>query len=49
MMVSILIASYTFLTVMNWYFYSADGQNKYLVTLLSSEEVEANLWPRICA
>ena len=40
-MVSILIASYTFLTVMNWYFYGADGQNKYLVTLLSSEEVRS--------
>ena len=40
-MVSILIAAYTFLTVMNWYFFGADGQNKYLVTILSSEEVRS--------
>jgi TRAP transporter 4TM/12TM fusion protein len=40
-MVSILVAAYTFLTVMNWYFFGADGQNKYLVTLLSSEEVRS--------
>ena len=45
-MVSILIASYTFLTVMNWYFYGADGQNKYLVTLLSSEEVRSLTYGR---
>ena len=37
-LVSILIASYTFLTVMNWYFFGAEDQNKYLVTILSSEE-----------
>ena len=35
------IASYTFLTVMNWYVFGADGQNKYLVTILSSEEVRS--------
>ena len=40
-MVSILVAAYTFLTVMNWYFFGAEGQNKYLVTLLSSEEVRS--------
>ena len=40
-MVSILIASYTFLTVMNWYFFGAEGQNKYLITILSSEEVRS--------
>ena len=40
-MVSILIAAYTFVTVMNWYFFGADGQNKYLVTILSSEEVRS--------
>ena len=40
-MVSILIAAYTFLTVMNWYFFGAEGQNKYLVTILSSEEVRS--------
>jgi len=27
--------------VMNWYFFGADGQNKYLVTILSSEEVRS--------
>jgi len=37
-MVSLLIATYTFVTVMNWYFFGTD-QNKYLVTILSSEEV----------
>ena len=37
-LVSILIATYTFGTVMNWYFFGAEGQNKYLVTILSSEE-----------
>ena len=40
-LVSILIATYTFLTVMNWYFFGPDGQNKYLVTILSSEEVRS--------
>ena len=40
-MVSILVVAYTFLTVMNWYFFGADGQNKYLVTLLSSEDVRS--------
>ncbi|MGH1465952.1 MAG: TRAP transporter fused permease subunit [Cognatishimia sp.] len=40
-MVSILIAAYTFATVMNWYFFGADDQNKYLVTILSSEEVRS--------
>ncbi len=39
--VSLLIASYTFLTVMNWYFFGAVDQNKYLVTILSSEEVRS--------
>ena len=37
-LVSILIAAYTFLTVMNWYFFGAEDQNKYFVTILSSEE-----------
>ena len=37
--VSLLVATYTFLTVMNWYFFGAQDQNKYLVTILSSEEV----------
>lgn len=37
-LVSILIAGYTFLTVMNWYFFGGEDQNKYLVTILSSEE-----------
>lgn len=37
-MVSILVAAYTFGTVMNWYFFGAEDQNKYLVTILSSEE-----------
>ena len=36
--VSLLIATYTFLSVMNWYFFG-DAQNKYLITILSSEEV----------
>ena len=40
-LVSILIAGYTFLTVMNWYVFGADGQNKYLITILSSEEVRS--------
>ncbi len=37
-LVSILIAAYTFGTVMNWYLFGADGQNKYMVTILSSVE-----------
>lgn len=37
-LVSILIAAYTFATVLNWYFFGAEDQNKYLVTILSSEE-----------
>lgn len=37
-LVSILIATYTFGTVMNWYVLGAEGQNKYLITILSSEE-----------
>ncbi len=37
-LVSILVATYTFATVMNWYFFGAEDQNKYLVTILSSEE-----------
>jgi len=37
-MVSILVALYTFGTVMNWYFFGAEDQNKYLITILSSEE-----------
>lgn len=40
-LVSMLIATYTFATVMNWYFNGADGQNKYLITILSSEEVRS--------
>ena len=37
-LVSILIAAYTFATILNWYFFGAEDQNKYLVTILSSEE-----------
>ena len=37
-MVSILIATYTFATVMNWYVFGAEDQSKYLITILSSEE-----------
>ena len=40
-LVSILVAGYTFLTVMNWYFLGDAGQNKYLVTILSAEEPRA--------
>ena len=40
-LVSIGIAGYTFLTVMNWYVFGSDGQNKYLITILSSEEVRS--------
>ena len=40
-LVSIGIAGYTFLTVMNWYVFGAEGQNKYLITILSSEEVRS--------
>ncbi len=39
--VSMLIATYTFVTVLNWYFNGAEGQNKYLITILSSEEVRS--------
>ena len=37
-LVSIVIATYTFGTVMNWYLFGTDDQNKYLITILSSEE-----------
>ena len=37
-MVSILVAAYTFGTVINWWLFGPD-QNKYLITILSSEEV----------
>ena len=37
-LVSMVIATYTFLTVMYWYFNRADDQNKYLITILSTEE-----------
>ncbi len=40
-LVSIFIATYTFATVMNWYVFGAEDQNKYLVTILSSEEVRS--------
>ena len=40
-LVSILIATYTFATVMNWYFFGAVDQNKYLITILSSEETRS--------
>lgn len=36
-LIAIIIAAYTLLTVLNWYFFGAEGQNKYLVTMLSSE------------
>lgn len=37
-LVSLLIAAYTLATVLNWYVFGAEGQNKYLVTILSSAE-----------
>ncbi len=37
-LVSIIVATYTFGTVFNWYLFGAEDQNKYLVTILSSEE-----------
>ncbi|HAD27917.1 MAG TPA: C4-dicarboxylate ABC transporter, partial [Rhodobacteraceae bacterium] len=40
-LVSILIAAYTFFTILNWYFFGPDDQNKYLVTILSSEDVRS--------
>lgn len=40
-LVSILIAAYTFLTILNWYFFGPEDQNKYLVTILSSEETRS--------
>lgn len=40
-LVSMLIATYTFVTVLNWYINGADDQNKYLVTILSSEEIRS--------
>ncbi len=36
--VAIAVAAYTFGTVMNWYVFGDEGQNKYLITILSSEE-----------
>ena len=36
-LVAILVASYTILTVLVWYFYGADDINKYLVTKLAGE------------
>jgi len=36
-LVSIMVAGYMFVTVMNWYFFGLE-QNKYLITILSSEE-----------
>lgn len=36
-MISILIAAYTFATVLNWYFFGAEGQNKYLITIIGGE------------
>jgi TRAP transporter 4TM/12TM fusion protein len=36
-MVAIVIASYTLLTVLVWYFFGADDMNKYLVTKLGGE------------
>ena len=40
-LVSILIAAYTFFTILNWYFFGPEDQNKYLVTILSSEDVRS--------
>ena len=37
-MISILIAAYTFGTIMNWYWFGADDQNKYLITIISADE-----------
>ena len=36
-LVAILIASYTLLTVLVWYVFGADGMNKYLITKLGGE------------
>lgn len=36
-LVAILIAAYTFATVLNWYFFGAEDQNKYLITILGGE------------
>ena len=38
---SIGIAGYTFLTVMNWYVFGSDGQNKYLVCHPQQREVRS--------
>ena len=40
-LVSILIAAYTFFTILNWYFFGSEDQNKYLVTILSSGDVRS--------
>ena len=37
-LISIIVSIYTLGTILNWYFFGADGQNKYLMTILSSEE-----------
>ena len=40
-MVAILIAAYTFATVLNWYIAGAEGQSKYLITILGSDEARS--------
>jgi TRAP transporter 4TM/12TM fusion protein len=40
-LVSILIGAYTFATILNWYFFGPEDQNKYLVTILTSEETRS--------
>jgi len=40
-LVSIFIALYTFVTILNWYFNGPEDQNKYLITILSSEETRS--------
>jgi len=40
-LISIIVSAYTLATVLNWFFLGAEGQNKYLVTILSSEETRS--------
>ena len=37
-LISIIVSIYTLATILNWFFFGAEGQNKYLMTILSSEE-----------
>ncbi len=40
-LVAIIIAAYTFATVLNWYIWGAEGQSKYLITILGSDEARS--------